>query len=105
MSDETSPRARTKENVMAHLNGSTSSVRVLTTLLAAAPVALALLAVGLYRGAASDLTPLALVLPLLSMGALEAVLEHESSERRSLPPSGARRRIDAGHGLHALRTA
>ena len=87
---------------MAHLTVRTPSVRALAVVLAAAPVILALLAVSLYRGAASDLTPLALILPLLSMGVLEAVLEHRTSARRSLSPNSARRPIAARPCSHAM---
>lgn len=87
---------------MAHLTVRSSSVRALAVVLAAAPVVLAVLAVSLYRGAASDLTPLALILPLLSMGALEAVLEHRTNERPSLSPNSVRRPIAAGPCSRAM---
>jgi len=79
---------------------------VLAAALAAAPLALALLAVGLYRGEASDLTPLALILPLLSMGALDAVLEHRASKGHSEPLVSERGRADAPRSLtRAMTTA
>jgi hypothetical protein len=105
MRSEADTGARKKENVM-HPTNNTSSVRTLAVALAAAPLALALLAVGLYHGEASDLTPLALVLPLLSMGALDAVLERRAGQERNQAAVGERRPRDSRRSLtRALTTA
>jgi len=68
---------------MAHLDDTRS--RALKIALAAAPIALLIVAAGLFPGRTAELTPFALVLPLLSMAGLETVLEHKPS------PSKARR--------------
>lgn len=91
---------------MRYLIDHSPSVRTLGAVLAAAPVVLSLLVAGLYRGAASDLTPLALILPLLSMGVLDGILEHRASEQPAHPPTSERERgrAEAGRSLPRVMT-
>ncbi|MFI5308929.1 MAG: hypothetical protein ACHQ53_16345 [Polyangiales bacterium] len=78
---------------MTHLDAHTS--RTLTATLAAAPLALLVLCAVLFPGRASELTPLALMLPLLSMAGIEAAFERR-------PGKGALRRVE---GQPSLRCA
>ncbi len=85
---------------MSHLNPPTRSIRAAAVALLVAPLALVLLAAALYRGDSADLTPLALALPLLAMGALESLIARHPGERRSLPPAG--RHTPARTRLHPI---
>jgi hypothetical protein len=80
-------------------NHHTPSPRALGIALAVAPVAVTILAAAFYPGKASDLTPLALMLPWLSMGVLESVLDHDHSEHRDRPVASERGRAEVGHSL------
>ena len=84
---------------MRHSNHHTSSPRGLGAALAVAPVAVTILAAAFYPGKASDLTPLALMLPWLSMGVLESVLDHKRGEAGNRPIASERKRAEIGHSL------
>ena len=84
---------------MRHSNHHTPSPRALGAVLAVAPVAVSILAAAFYPGKASDLTPLALMLPWLSMGVLESVLAPDRSEPSNPSVAGERRRAEVGGSL------
>ena len=84
---------------MRHSNHHTPSPRALGAVLAVAPVAVTILAAAFYPGKASDLTPLALMLPWLSMGVLESILDHDHGKPHDRPVASERRRAEIGHSL------
>ena len=69
---------------MAHLDDTRSLT--LKAALAAAPIALLILAAALFPGKTAELTPFALVLPLLSMAALESAVEPKSAPSKVRRP-------------------
>jgi len=66
---------------MAHLDDPRS--RTLKAALATAPIALLIVVAALFPGKTAELTPFALVLPLLSMAGLETALEPKPSASKA----------------------